>query len=77
MLRVDTNELFDGSDAAYIIRYYLEMLIVRRIPLTMLTDSKSHFPFNFNSSMTTKYRFILYVRKERKTYDRGYISDVG
>lgn len=43
VLRGETYALSEGFDVAYMLWHDLQLMIGRRIPLTMLTDSESLF----------------------------------
>lgn len=59
------------------LRYYIEKMVGRRVPLTMLTDSESLFKLIVKSSVTTENRLMVDMRAAREAYERGNISIVG
>lgn len=73
----ETYAFADGFDAAYMLRYDLERMLMRRIPMTMLTDSESLFRVIIKASVTTEKRLMIDVRAAREAYQRGDISNVG
>jgi Reverse transcriptase (RNA-dependent DNA polymerase) len=67
----------DAFDQAFIIKHDLELLLNQRVPLTILTDSKSLFDVITKSSSTSERRLMIDITAVREAYFKQEISDVG
>ena len=66
----------DAFDAGYIIKYDLQSMLGRRIPMTMYTDSTSLFDVITKCSSTLEKRLMIDISAVRQAYEREEISDV-
>lgn len=64
-------------DEAFVIRYDLERLYSRHIPLIMFTDSKQLFDVVTKASHPTEKRLMVDIAAARQAYNRQDISSVG
>jgi len=64
-------------DEAFVIRYDLERLYRRRIPLNMFTDSKQLFDVVTKASHPTEKRLLVDIAAARQAYNRQDLSNVG
>ena len=64
-------------DEAFVIRYDLERLYGRRIPLNMFTDSKQLFDVVTKASHPTEKRLLIDIAAARQAYNRQDMSNVG
>lgn len=64
-------------DEAFVLRYDLEQLYGRRIPLSLFTDSKQLFDVVTKASHPTEKRLMVDVAAARQAYNRYDISNVG
>lgn len=66
----------DGFDYAYMLRYDLQRILGRTVPLAMLTDSESLFKTILKSTTTTEKRLMIDMQAAREAYGKKEISDV-
>ena len=67
----------EGFDCAYAIKYALERTYGRRIPITILTDSKQIFDVITKASQTTEKRLLIDIAAAKVAYSRHEFSNVG
>lgn len=73
----ETYAFADGFDQAYVIRHDLSKMLRKKLPLTILTDSKSLFQFITSSlTVTSEKRLMVDVLETKQADDNGEISDV-
>lgn len=66
----------EAFDEAFIIRFDLERLYGKRIPLTHLTDSKQLFDVVTKASYPSEKRLMVDVAAAREAYNRQDLSNV-
>lgn len=64
-------------DEAFVLRYDLEQLYGRRIPLSLFTDSKQLFDVVTKATHPTEKRLMVDIAAARQAYNRYDISNVG
>ncbi|CDF40899.1 unnamed protein product [Chondrus crispus] len=67
----------EGFDDVFAIRHTLEKLYKRKIPITMLTDSKQMFDVITKASHTAEKRLMIDIAASREAYNKHEISNVG
>lgn len=67
----------DAFDAAYATQKDLELMLNRRIPLQMFTDSKSLFDVITKCSITAEKRLMIDITSVRNAFNAHEISNVG
>jgi hypothetical protein len=67
----------DAFDCAYTLRKDIEQMLGRKVPLSLLTDSKSLFDIITNSSSTLEKRLIIDVAAARESYANEELTDIG
>ena len=66
----------DAFDMAYTIKYDLQIMLNKIIPISMLTDSKSLFDVLTSSSTTTEKRLMIDLQTVQDSYNKNEITDV-
>lgn len=66
----------DAFDAAYILKHDLESILNSKIPMTILTDSKSSFDVITKCTTTSEKHLMIYISFVREAYEKQEISDV-
>lgn len=64
-------------DEAFVLRYDLEQLYCRHVPLSLFTDSKQLFDVMTKASHPTEKRLMIDIAAARQAYNRHEISNVG
>eukprot|EP00168_Porphyra_purpurea_P016741 TRINITY_DN552_c0_g1_i1.p1 TRINITY_DN552_c0_g1~~TRINITY_DN552_c0_g1_i1.p1 ORF type:complete len:862 (-),score=144.43 TRINITY_DN552_c0_g1_i1:471-2858(-) len=64
-------------DEAYTLRYDLEQLYGRPIPISVFTDSKQLFDVVTKASHPTEKRLLIDIAAARQSYNRGELANVG
>ena len=67
----------DAFDYAYVIRHDLEEIMEQKVPLQMLTDSRSLFDVIVKNSTTSERRLMIDIKDVRESYEHQLISNVG
>jgi Reverse transcriptase (RNA-dependent DNA polymerase) len=67
----------DAFDCAYTLRKDIEKMLGRKVPLSLLTDSKSLFDIITKSSSTLEKRLMIDVAAARESYANEELSDIG
>lgn len=73
----ETHAFVDSFDAAYAIRYDMQQMINKNIPLSLVTDSDSLFKVVVKSSTTTERRLMIDMLTAREAYQKREIDDMG
>jgi hypothetical protein len=64
-------------DCAYTLRKYIEKILGRKVPLSILTDSKSLFDIITKSSSTLEKLLMIDIAAARESYAKEELSDIG
>jgi Reverse transcriptase (RNA-dependent DNA polymerase) len=67
----------DAFDCAFTLKHDLEGLLCQKVPVTILTDSRSLFDVITRNSATSERRLMIDVSATRQAYERHETSDVG
>ena len=67
----------DEFDLAYLLREQLIRVLRTRLPIKMLTDSKTLFDVVTRGTLTTERRLVIDLMAVRESYARGDVSDIG
>jgi hypothetical protein len=69
--------LADGYDAGYALSHSLSDMLSKRVPLTLLTDSKTLFYVVTKASYTRECRILIDLASVREGYRRLDINGIG
>ena len=75
-MAAETFAFADAFDAAYAIKFDLEKLLNKSIPLLMLTDSKALFDVITRSKYTTEKRLMIDIAAVRQAYNEKEINNI-
>lgn len=73
----ETYAFADAFDFAYCAKKDLELILRRKVPLMMFTDSNSLFDVITKCSQTRERRLMIDLQAVRSSYDNHEISDIG
>lgn len=73
----ETHALADAADMAILLQHDLYDFHGKRIPITLLTDSKSMFDLIAKGSMKTEKRLMIDVKATRQAYDEEVVNSIG
>ena len=77
VLGAEVYAFADAFDFAYVIKHDLEEILGQRVPLQMLTDSRSLFDVIVKNSTTAERRLMIDIKDVRESYEQQLISNVG
>lgn len=77
VLGAETYAFADAFDYAHALKHDLESILDQKIPLQMLTDSKSLFDVLTKCSSTIEKRLMIDLQVVRQAYETHLISDLG
>lgn len=76
VLGSETMAFADAFDMAYVIKYDLQLMLGKVIPISMMTDSLSLFDVITKSTITTERRLMIDIKAAKESYQKNEIQDI-
>ena len=76
-MAAETHVLADATDMAILVEHDLQMILGKKLAITLLTDSKSLFDVLSKGTTTTEKRLMIDIEATRQAYDEEVINNLG